>query len=136
MDKKRELKFRQWMEEHKKFRYWGYINHPETKQEDWYFYGPITNPFIESQQFTGLVDCNGVDIYEGDILGLVYGGHVRGEVSWHEQVGAWSWEHGIEWGMIEPSDVEVIGNIYENPDRLDNGLWPEVFTGHPDRLDK
>ena len=120
--KEREIKFRAWDTESKEMEddVWGTWN-AVANGDGVNVYMDEARRFYKKviMQFTGLVDCNGVDIYEGDILGLVYGGHVRGEVSWHEQVGAWSWEHGIEWGMIEPSDVEVIGNIYENPDRLD-----------------
>lgn len=71
---------------------------------------------VNIMQYTGRKDKNGVEIYEGDIL-KDFGG-CTGEVEWHDSVGAWAWEHGEEWGMIETSWVEVIGNIYKNPELL------------------
>ena len=69
-------------------------------------------PWLLPMQYIGRKDSKGQKIYKGDILS---DGFRNGPVEWDEEVNAWAWQGGIDWGMIEPYDVEVIGNIYENP---------------------
>ena len=80
--------------------------------------------------YTGLNDKNGKEIYEGDICKYNTPAYVHDGISYEEHVetgqvdiyvggvrfGSWSISN-IDGGMIR--DIEVIGNVYENPELLE-----------------
>lgn len=83
-------------------------------------------------QFTGLLDCNGKEIYEGDIITLT-GRYPRvvlwDKMSWalmptehyHDEV-FWvmNLQHpGLDWWEEYEDEFEVIGNIHDNPELTD-----------------
>lgn len=84
-------------------------------------------------QLTGLKDKNGVDIYEGDIVLLHNKSKYTKEEYWFpvykieyyktgfkcQYVGGGLPVDNIEFNFIHyPNNLEVIGNIYENPELL------------------
>jgi len=84
------------------------------------------------QQFTGLHDKNGVEIYEGDILKnhddptllgtVLFGYYAIGRDSWgvEFQTPCFCQEWFDKSGYACIGDcIEVIGNIYENPELLE-----------------
>ena len=115
----RQIKFRQYIVN--SFHYWGF-------NEDGSFFGPASNTAtggIEpSQQFTGLLDKNGKEIYEDDIVKrMAWGQEEHFEVSFGKQEyvdidPAFGLNYiGFSAALLEfdGRELEVIGNKFENP---------------------
>ncbi len=77
-------------------------------------------------QFTGLLDRNGNEIYEGDIMQVNYimatGRHFIGlsyEVRWCIQDGSWTaWNGCSDFALPKPRQILIKGNIHDNPELL------------------
>ena len=129
----REIKFRAWDKNLKKFHYpdlWD--NSMPSNWRYWY----------ELNQWTGLKDQNGIEIYEGDIVRILYTDWPSnpapnnegldeykksisqyGEVIFSNMFGGAEYElANQDWrGSISPGrhgEIEVIGNIHQNPELL------------------
>lgn len=82
------------------------------------------------QQFTGFLDKNGKEIYEGDIVDFEQNGHTHGpereswennEVFFDEKYGQWTFNRDYLLSMlddIDPKSFIIKGNIFENPELL------------------
>lgn len=75
-------------------------------------------------QYTGLHDKNGKEIYDGDILRYqqkLYDGRPNGsrglkEVRWSVS------ERKVGWNIADNQTMEIVGNIYENPDLAEKAI--------------
>lgn len=126
----RPIKFRAWDKTNKKMRYfdtcwlfgeyqsiaWRITEDSKDPDDTDYCLSFDNEDLTELMQFTGLTDKTKKPIYEGDVVKSFDG--IISEIIWNESVAAFSDTNGDEWGMIEPSFIEVIGNIYENPELL------------------
>ena len=76
------------------------------------------------EQFTGLKDKKGKEIYEGDIICLCKnkGGFLKVEFK-NQYVGGWVLtyknEKDLSLGARDCEDLEISGNIHENPELLE-----------------
>ena len=87
----------------------------KTNQPREYYMGLVHGENGILMQFTGLKDKNGKEIYEGDIVKDEFGVDV---VHFYEgEFKKKSGEScGCSIGRLGTKDMEVIGNIYENPE--------------------
>jgi len=123
----RELRFRAWDDIQKKILHFGLFSDWAREQEPIRYGLPV-------MQYTGLKDKNGKEIYEGDILQvsdigtakIIYGFHITSKDDWgvkHGTVGftlQWIGSSFEDHSELWPSkDIEIIGNIYENPELLE-----------------
>lgn len=98
----------------------------------WHYWGDVDGGFISpvngnlkrnSQQYIGLKDRNGKEIYKGDFVKPNFSGENH-EVVWRDC----SWfilnprGNGIRMGDSICTEIEIIGNTTENPELLEEVL--------------
>lgn len=128
-----------------KFRAWDRTTQEMIDADSWYFSDQF-EPFVDSvtnaqqrhdiMQYTGLHDKHGKEVYEGDIVRIAnyetewklsepdFDWRVF-EIQWNRYT--WAYNNSVIYSPLsdydtrtsEPYDIEVIGNIYENPELLE-----------------
>lgn len=140
----REIKFRAWDKYSKEMEY--------IKDFYWFeemsVHDPNDNSIYEISQFTGLVDDNGKDIYFDDIVSFCFHDKDHPEddlvgtalitetigygvgilFNYRDQLSSVVWavdQGGVVneiWEDSELWSIDVIGNIYQNPDLIKNDI--------------
>ena len=124
----RELKFRAWIKNYNCYadvlgfeqdRLFVQFQSGERAQHR--LYVPIEDCVLE--QYTGLKDKNGKEIYEGDVVNIQ---GIKYYVDF-EYGGLWFNNDNRKWKANRPfthfqeiNDTEVVGNVHENPDLLED----------------
>ncbi len=111
----RQIKFREFLPDGRpsQFHYWGLV--------DGNFIGP-SNFKNKQDQFTGLLDKNGKEIYyqdfvesdSGDIMLVVW---IDRLASFALRKKGWAFDHYFG-EAVEYSQVKVVGNLHQNPELL------------------
>jgi len=121
----REIKFRAWDERTQKFYYSGltcllnkngYLFEGEGSAHadffDWYG----DNTEIDIEQYTGLKDKNGKEIYEGDVINIIYKNfsYKNREIYFNKEYCGFRFRNNAEELRLKDCCLyEIIGNIHE-----------------------
>jgi len=124
----REIKFRAWDKDFKMFIYPkkhfapqykdGHIAEMYNPEENEYHIIYDDDERYVLMQYTGLVDKNGKEIYEGDVVRIKGPNEILGigTVTWNNKSADYELTNGLDFECavgLEGSEYEVIGNIYE-----------------------
>lgn len=124
---KREIKFRMWNVSQMIYA----PNHLNSNLEPYitlhglYYVNGIHQKDMVLMQYTGLYDKNGKEIYEGDIIKYrqhYFNINSETQLAYPLKTKEVKWNYD-RWNVFETnageSEIEVIGNIYENPELLE-----------------
>ena len=117
----REIKFRAWDAEEKNFICFDALDGILSKCDETYRQRCV----CKFEQFTGLHDKNGKEIYEGDVVRITAfeddGDIFIHRIYWDDVSASFkTYGRTDGWDItVTPESTEVIGNIHENPELLE-----------------
>lgn len=145
----RELKFRAWSKTSKEYNYKVLVgnNNPKDKNYTcnsilsdgkWLHFDEFCG---DIEQYTGLKDKNGTEIYEGDICSFfTKNGKCVGVVEWLDDLASFGLRMAknnflytfseLNIMRVDLDTLEVAGNIHENPELLKCNENPEKFNNY------
>ena len=94
------------------------------KESDWCFSYKNIPVFKETiGQFTGLTDKNETKIFEGDVVKV--SGVAKAKIIWNNEDACFAFDYGkngrpLCLDFVDDTSIEVIGNIYDNPELLED----------------
>ena len=119
------LRFRAWLKKRQEMD--NEIDHISWLEDELYCIGDGITYMVSAEdlvlmQSTGLVDKNGKEIFEGDVLGTK-DGLLNGVVEYRSDLGMWT-NSLIRYNNFErlcnvATSREIIGNVYENRELLE-----------------
>lgn len=122
----KEIKYRAWDKlNNRMVKVWGIsfkawkddeINFVTVEYDDGTY--QLSGTDVELLQFTGLLDKNGKEIYESDILFYQYEDIPYEYVKWDVDSGGWTTSENGLMAQDLTDNAEILGNIYENPELL------------------
>jgi hypothetical protein len=127
---KREIKFRMWSSILKVMYY------PNLDERNIWTIPSSENGVIQSQeisridprnelmQCTGIIDSNGKEIYEGDIIKCGANDNIPTEIYWDKDLSSYAvstYHSTLQLHNVRDKNVEIVGNIFENPELLERG---------------
>lgn len=118
----REIKFRAWSNDHNRYCDFVSLVSPNEKSR-WIGWIKSSGVYLTAvdialEQYTGLKDKNGKEIYEGDIVKLYDNNYIT---IWRETDFAYIFSSKRQHYWLSKSKSEectVVGNIHENPELL------------------